>query len=135
MSGSGQTALAQALQLPSKPSGCGISLAVLATYVSVCGAFGFALGGFIGVTDPAASENPLIVGIVWFGLSVVFVLLTVLSGRYVGKARKHHQDELKHWEQSMGNWDRLFYCPKCDRVFDPETSRYAPVTQIGQLLC
>jgi hypothetical protein len=39
-----------------------------------------------------------------------------------------------NWLRWMTTWDRLFYCRKCDSVYDPVTGRHAPSMQMPSLL-
>jgi len=34
----------------------------------------------------------------------------------------------------MARWTEMFYCPRCDSVFIPETGESAPVVQMDLLL-
>jgi hypothetical protein len=47
---------------------------------------------------------------------------------------KRVQDARARWEVTIEDWQRLFYCPRCDRVFDPQTGRSAPSGQMQALL-
>ncbi len=38
------------------------------------------------------------------------------------------------WERKMANWDQLFYCPRCDHVFNPESRSSQPASRMQFML-
>ncbi|MBI3944330.1 MAG: hypothetical protein HY321_00245 [Armatimonadetes bacterium] len=47
---------------------------------------------------------------------------------------KGWDDPLKRWEEAMKRWDMLFYCPRCDHVYIPQTGHAAPSSDMAALL-
>ena len=44
--------------------------------------------------------------------------------------RSEYPEKLARWERQARRWNSIFYCPKCDSVFDPGTHEHVPVTAI-----
>jgi hypothetical protein len=38
------------------------------------------------------------------------------------------------WKQAMINWNSLFYCPRCDYVYNPITGDAAPTSSMQDIL-
>lgn len=45
-----------------------------------------------------------------------------------------YQADLRKFEQAIQKWDRLWYCEKCDRVFDPASRQHAASLDAQSLL-
>lgn len=41
---------------------------------------------------------------------------------------------LARWQEAMQRWDRLFYCPRCDNVYFPETNISLAASRMKELL-
>jgi len=38
------------------------------------------------------------------------------------------------WQSKMDNWKRLYYCPRCDHVYNSETNEAAPTSEMKSIL-
>ena len=47
---------------------------------------------------------------------------------------KRHQEKHAVWIRAMDRWDNLYYCTRCDQVFDPARSKSATVRNMRSLL-
>lgn len=87
------------------------------------------------------------IGAAWFltqsigaFLVILFILCGIMSAlhdrlwRWYKRGRKRAEDEHEAWETAMKKWNRLFYCSRCDSVFDPETGQSAPIGEMKTLL-
>ncbi len=79
------------------------------------------------------------VGPIMFVIAVVLGIMVTLG--FQSKARQEDlalgpQNAAAHHAWSIRNaiWNCLYYCPKCDTVHDPETSRLAPAQSMSSLL-
>ena len=119
--GAGSTELARLLEPPRRPDmktgGGAMILLFLLGFLSL----GFCLLGTVGVALSA-------------------VLIGGMAFLY--HEQKDAQETLKAcvaadiqiWEDAARAWERLFYCPRCDSVYFPETGPAAPVAQMQNLL-
>lgn len=73
-------------------------------------------------------------GFFWTGLLVLSTLAVIvqLACFFNDQAAAEAQHPL--WDEKMANWNRLFYCPRCDHAFDPVTRKSAAVGSIKALL-
>jgi hypothetical protein len=39
-----------------------------------------------------------------------------------------------NWERQMGNWDKLFYCSRCDHVHRSDTRQAVPIASMHSLI-
>lgn len=122
-SSSGGTQIAQALMPPPRPSfrhgWTGSILVPLLGYpcaLAACFAGGLAASVVIAATS-----------ILWF-----FVLLAESRAEAVGQTRL--QGEHARWQAAMAVWDRLFYCSRCDHVYDPHGGGTARPSGLSSLL-
>lgn len=46
----------------------------------------------------------------------------------------HYERARAEWQHQMARWEQLYYCSRCDVVFDPHTRRYAHPAQQWSLL-
>ena len=65
--------------------------------------------------------------VVWF-----LALLSEARAEAAGQARL--QTDHARWQEGMKVWDRLFYCSRCDHVYDPQGGGTAPPSGIFPLL-
>ena len=121
---SGASEIARRLMPPARPrfvaSWVGSVLVAMFGLVAVLIAAG--TSGAAWATAAAA-----LTGLVWF-----FVLRAEGDGEAEGQAR--HQAALAQWEHAMRIWDRLFYCSRCDHVYDPQGGAAAPPHAMPALL-
>ena len=107
-SSNGGTQIAQALMPPPRPSfrhgWTGSILVPLLGYP--CALLAWFAGAF------AASVAITLTSALWF-----FVLLAESRAEAGGQTRM--QGEYVRWQGAMVVWDRLFYCSRCDHVYDP----------------
>ena len=75
-----------------------------------------------------------------FELAVTYVLVMaslLLLAAYVYLTRRDRIDyraSLPRWQRAMEMWHELVYCPQCDSVCHPGTSRCVPVANMKDLL-
>ncbi|MBO0778292.1 MAG: hypothetical protein J2P37_05635 [Ktedonobacteraceae bacterium] len=63
------------------------------------------------------------------------VVVVVISLLFARKFRMKWQNSLTSEIQPKRQiWDRLFYCHRCDLVFDPDTQQSVPPARMGELL-
>lgn len=104
--------------------------------VAAAGIF-FVLVGFgLMNSDGSAESRPN------YGFAFVcFVLATALIafGIYYSiqeraRAKEAFERDYNFWQQAIAAHDRLFYCDRCDTVFDASTRAYRPADLAFQLL-
>jgi hypothetical protein len=132
---SGATELAQILMPPDRPA----PLQNRNAYATGClGVFGgiIALWGFALLSPGEGAEAHLAGGI----LALAFAGL-ILLGVYVlatahktPRAVEEHRVRDEAWLRAMERWDALFYCPRCDQVYNPRSRRHVPSHGIASLL-
>lgn len=131
------TQLAQVLAPPPMPPVVGSAnfflTALLALPLLLCGA-GTA---FLLLLAVAAS-------LFWVPFLIALGVTVAFGCMFYGVARGEHalfeerrRSGLEHrarWEQAMHNWESLYYCPRCDSVYDPVTLRTARAHETSSLL-
>ncbi|GEM_PF-5124011 len=83
----------------------------------------------------------------WFltpSIGAFFVVWFISSGIYsqirpsLKRAYRRHIEKVKEakaaWERAMKIWNTLYYCVRCDTVYNPETGQSAPVGEMRTLL-
>ena len=121
---SGASEIARLLMPPVRPrfvaSWAGSILVAITGLVAVL--IAASMGGPLWATTAAA-----LAGLLWF-----FVLRAEGGTEATGQAR--HHAALAQWEHAMRIWDRLFYCSRCDHVYDPQDGVAAPPHGMPALL-
>lgn len=75
---------------------------------------------------PILPETPLPAG---SGIAVAKVLRRIFMDRMA-----RFEAASAAWERQMACWSRLCYCSRCDRIYDPQNGRSAPVDEMNALL-
>jgi hypothetical protein len=44
------------------------------------------------------------------------------------------KNDYDRWSQAMERWNHLFYCSRCDNLYNPQTNQAAPVHQMNHLI-
>lgn len=131
----GGTGLAQALAPPRQPHryssaahntvGYGLFAAVvmwLAVWLV------FALG----------SSNPRVVDTIFVVVAslATVIPLAAIPAAVASTRRQRHTLPilLQRWQVVTEHWERLYYCPRCDRVFNPQTGQHAPAQAMSGIL-
>lgn len=127
----GSTALAQLLAPPDKPdteqSPERVRMQVLGILAIIC--FFAAMIGF--------SQSSVFSGIGWLGLAALFGGCCWLAVRRTLPGSPEYerlQEQIRQWSRRRERWDSLFYCSRCDCVFDPEGKTAVPVRRMHSLL-
>lgn len=47
---------------------------------------------------------------------------------------KRHAEGVQRWQLAMTRWDQLFYCARCDTVYNPTTGHRVPAREMYRLL-
>lgn len=70
-----------------------------------------------------------------FVLFLVFMVWAYLQDRnQEGKYVVEHQHAMQRWQVAIQNWEKLYYCGKCDHVHDAVSRRAVPPASIDFLL-
>jgi hypothetical protein len=90
---------------------------------------------FLGIVT-LTSNNPFGMVSIAFALPCIWgaVCLIASDKRNYPVARQRFEQELPRWEQAMARWSALFYCPRCDNAYDPQTGEAAPAAAMCSLL-
>ncbi len=119
----GQTALAALLLPPNRPvfrpSRVGSILVPL-------------IGGLVSLVASTAGPLPASVAVL-LTCALWFVVL-LSEGRAAADGLARHGASRLVWEQAMQTWGRLFYCSRCDHVYDPQEGTAAAPTAMNTLL-
>lgn len=67
-------------------------------------------------------------------LGVVAIGLSILAALRVGSEKTRHAVRETLYHQAMTQWNMLFYCPKCDCVYNITTRKSAPSKAMRTLL-
>jgi hypothetical protein len=124
---------------PKKPSRVGFTVFLILTVLTtlaggiVALSFGY-LGIFISGLLWGGLLGAIITFIPFFIFIILFLVLTIVFSVRIKSGVKKYNDDLPLWDKAMGVWDKLYYCPKHDIVFNPETDEYAPVDLIHTLV-
>lgn len=127
----GSTALAQLLAPPDKPD---TDQSPERTRILVLGLIAFAcvFGALVCLSNSNASG-----GITWLLLAALLGYCRQLWVRRTSPGSPEYeraQEQARQWSRRRARWDRLFYCSRCDSVFDPEDRSAVPVRRIHSLL-
>lgn len=117
----GVTGIAQTLAPPPRPScsrvnGCGLYFCIVLAFLGFFLSRAVGFGGFwtfimfIGVVSAA---------------TVLILHATELQAA---------KDRLPYWRHSMERWEMLFYCSRCDHVFNPHTQSFSPSKAVQSML-
>lgn len=130
----GVTGLARMLTPPAKPRPIGSGGCGLAVLICLAGMFGLAA---LGTLTPGETQSPaggfvllLLTGGCGWGAWVVYSQ----DRRQAPEVQARNQDQIARWEHAMILWQALFYCPRCDVVFNPQTRVSAPPQAMHHLL-
>ncbi len=72
--------------------------------------------------------------LVWFILSGVYSQVRKPLQRAYERRVKQSKVDKAAWEKAMKVWNSLYYCSRCDSVYNPETGQSAPVNEMRTLL-
>lgn len=112
----GQTGTASLLAPPARPSFAPSYVGTILVPI-----FGYALALLFWTT-----VGPVAVTITALLTSLLWAFVWNQEGTAAEGGQVRHRGNIARWEQGMQNWNRLFYCPRCDHVFDAQTSAAAP---------
>lgn len=98
---------------------------------------GFGFGLFLLIVAFLAQRLPVIQVIIGL-LAVACSLAGWREWAAVSRGLKERQVEweadMDAWQTSLQRWGQLFYCGRCDQVYDPNTGRHAPPVWVRSLL-
>lgn len=71
----------------------------------------------------------------WGWLFIALIALILGSG-VVTTVRSHIRvrKAMPRWQQAMARWHRLYYCARCDGVFNPSTGTFVSPSRMNELL-
>jgi len=138
--GTTQSALAQLLTPPQKPSGASwmwyilpfiFPIGMLMAPIKKTWIVPALVGGTIAVVGAALKSIPLEMVGVW---GAILVTIIAYESALHETSRTELPEKLRIWNQQINRWSRLYYCYRDDLVYDPETGRSCPPGQMNTLL-
>ncbi|HLK61120.1 MAG TPA: hypothetical protein VKU00_31450 [Chthonomonadaceae bacterium] len=125
----GATRLAEMLEPPTEPANVGMIMVLLfCTALLFClwlssallfqNLFGWTGGCITGIV------------VVLFAFSMIYDPAKRVSDRQT----KRYEEKHTQWKQAMDRWDNLYYCSRCDHVYDPDSGKSATARNMGSLL-
>lgn len=129
----GATSLAQMLApppipIPRSPTSGGLVCILIGTVPCGMGVLFLVSGG---EALSVAGIIAVLVGIAFIGLGVH---LQREAQSWSGRVTLENQQRRAHWERMMYIWDRLYYCPRCDSVYDPSNRQATPARGLQSYL-
>lgn len=125
----GATRLAEMLAPPEEPTNAAVVVIILACIGLLCFLWFLAvlvLEGLLGWTGSSLAGIVLAV----VALSVLYDPAKRLAERQAEQFQKKHA----LWKLAMDRWESLYYCSRCDQVFDPATGKSASPRKMSSLL-
>ena len=65
---------------------------------------------------------------------VVWVIVIGLEGTANQRHKAKAASNMAPWQECMAVWKRLFYCPRCNHVYDPVSQDSAPPERTMDLM-
>ena len=125
----GGTSLAQALAPPMKPH----SFQTKPEIICLTGIFVAFLAWLWCYMALAGSTASFILHsnlIRYVFIASALTLVPVISAPYAIKASRKQKTHLavllRRWKTVISHWDQLYYCSRCDQVFNPHTGQHVP---------
>lgn len=134
---SGHSLLASTLSPPPRPT---VEHSNMISGGAIFGTIAFfsLLYGYYLASDPVSfardpSDAHWAMGI---GVCSLIIATLFFYQHYQGemKARLRNVTKYNRWQDAITNWDQLFYCSRCDQVFNPQTMQAAPAAMMDNLL-
>lgn len=119
----GQTALANLLLPPRCPS----------FHPSRVGSILIPIVGFL-ISLILYSAGPMIATSAALVTSVIWYFVLMSEGRAAALGQARLRFDYPRWERAIQTWNRLFYCSRCDHVYDPQAGKAAPPNAMNTLL-
>lgn len=121
-----QSSLAQLLHMPTRDFASDL--------VRLCaGLLGFVgLAGFIGSFWFRAAYGPSFNSVA-IGSAVVSLTAALLGFGLLVSWTREERKARPQLERELARWKQLFYCPRCNSVFNPHTRAYVPAERISEL--
>lgn len=127
----GSTQLAQALNPPQRPHFVFKTLPIVTGCYWAIGAA--ALSGLIAFSGGGAR---------WWLFLVASAMLSAFLIYMAVPAHRQHKESFnlnsetayRRWVQAMEHWNYLFYCSRCDNLYNSQTNQAAPVHQMNYLI-
>lgn len=127
----GSTHLARLLAPPARPSlrtGPTIWAWTLTWLIAVIGI----LVWVPSISDPSNQGSQWRAVVTIFGITILVCLL--LSAVTLPRAFQERRANLIRWQHQVRCWDQLFYCGRCDHVYNPQSRQAAAAHSMGYLL-
>ena len=122
----GRRRMASRFRPPRKPTRLSIAL------ISVTLVFSFTVAPCF-VCNYTSGKSPLEAGIAYALLALC--LSSLAAYLYLSRWQKsHYRTETPRWFHSMRKWNRLYYCQRCDSVFDSETGEHVQARDMRRIL-
>ena len=129
----GGTSLAQALAPPIQPR----RFQTKAENIVLGGTFFAFLVWLVGWMVVVDSFSPIPFPVFIIVASMI-TLVPIAAIPYALKAVREQKANLavllQRWQTVMSHWDQLYYCSRCDRVFNPKTGQHVPSHATNQAL-
>lgn len=133
----GGTGLAYALAPPNKPH----SYQTPAEIVCLAGIFAAFLAWLW--SSMALAGNPASVIFqsnlkIYLFVAAALTLVPLISAPYAVRANRKQKAHLaillRRWKTIISHWDQLYYCSRCDQVFNPHTGQHVPSHAVNGIL-
>jgi hypothetical protein len=131
----GASNLALALAAPAQPRHRDYTAGIVVVSLITAGA-GLAWLSVLGAGNGEPLLKEVLGGVAWFLFLCTLagaVGLSLLIRASVAASREHGH-KYARWKQAMSRWDALFYCPRCDSVYNPQGRQAAPAHAMHSLL-
>ena len=123
---SGRRKMASRFRPPRKPSRLSIAL------IAVMLVFSFTVAPCF-VCNYTSGKSPVEAAIAYVLLALC--LSSLAAYLYLARWQKsHYRTGMPRWFYSMRTWNRLYYCPRCNGVFDPETGKHVQAKDMRRIL-
>jgi hypothetical protein len=137
----GASHLARTLAPPLRPV-CRSPGGTAGLVILICVAAFFGLFGVVGLAA-LANSGPSDSGGLGCAVFMLIVALASAGGavaihldmqRQRTRAMVEYRHKLPLWEAGMRRWNQLFYCSRCDNVYNPQTGQSAPAHAMPSIL-
>lgn len=129
-------AVAARLMPPSKPAlnrSLGGGLSTLGILILIIGAiFVFGLAAFF-ILPPNFNFLYGILAIIIGAIPFLLIYYRLMTVRYA-RIQRDYESQLMRWNEQMVKWNQLYYCVRCDVVFNPEQGSSVAPDQMQTLL-
>ncbi len=133
----GGTGLAQALAPPQQPHRFNTSaeITLFSSMVASLAAWIVCWWTLAGTPLLVVLHSPLVAYIL---VASATTLIPIAAAPFALKSVREQKAQLtillQRWRTVTSRWQRLYYCSRCDRVFNPQTGRYAPSHATSSIL-